>query len=525
MNYQVTKLFFDQWKGADEFRANPYEIVYLRNNSTEFRARAALGNCASTLDMLAWMMDKINSNDSGNNLMVTYGELIHMHREGDFVNSKTGKYLDDDFDMLASLETTVYVAKLENELFTKHGWSMRVFVNYSGYVVFMQMMAVCGHEFSPRMNKISSNYPGIEVYPLAIVDNGDGTKIAKDLWQSTSILQSMMYPVQCVDFKSSGTNQTLHLQIPRKSIQILECLYGNWQAPSGVHAGLNRECIHDKEPTPTTCHSEKEYYDNTNNDSKNLNFTSNNKTYYLPTHNTLLRKWNGAFSFMKNPDHRVTYLRNTTQSVLRGKEGNCASTLDVLAWLMDELNKRHLILMMGYGGLIHLHREKDFVDSTTGRYIDDDIDTWATLETVAFIGALEEELFNNFGWSMRAFVTGTGYVMFIQMMATCGHVPIATADKCRSSQPAIEVYPLPIVDMGDGTRIVKDLWQASQFAETLIYPPKCITLQSSGRKDPIHLQVPRESIKLLNCLYGNWNVKSSTHAAMARVCKDDTEII
>ena len=107
--------------------------------------------------------------------MVTYGELIHMHREGDFVNSKTGKYLDDDFDMLASLETTVYVAKLENELFTKQGWSMRVFVNYSGYVVFMQMMAVCGHKFSPRMNKIRSTYPGIDVYPLAIVDNGDGT--------------------------------------------------------------------------------------------------------------------------------------------------------------------------------------------------------------------------------------------------------------------------------------------------------------------------------------------------------------
>jgi len=281
----------------------------------------------------------------------------------------------------------------------------------------------------------------------------------------------------------------------------------------------------DKEQNAVVCHKEKKYYDNTINDSKMLNFTSNKITYYLPTSNALLQKWNGLHSFAKTPGRRVTYLRNTTELVLRGKEGNCASTLDVFAWLMDELNKRHLILMIGYGELIHVHREKDFVNSTTGNYIDDDIDTWATLETVAYIGAVEEELFSKFGWSMRAFVTGTNQVIFIQMMATCGHVPVNAARKCRSSQPAIEVYPLPIVDMSDGIRIIKDIWQGSKFAETLIYPPKCITFQSSGRKDPIHLQIPREAIKILNCLYGQWNVKSSKHAGLGNLCRDDTEIV
>merc|ERR1719491_114658 len=281
----------------------------------------------------------------------------------------------------------------------------------------------------------------------------------------------------------------------------------------------------DKEQKAVVCHKEKKYYDNTINDSKNLNFTSNNITYYLPRSNdALFQNWGGVSSFIKTPGSKVMYLRSTKKLVLRGKEGNCASTLDVLAWLMDELNKRHLILMIGYGELIHVHREKDFVNSTTGDYIDDDIDTWATLETVAYIGALEEELFSKFGWSMRAFV-GANRVFFIQMMATCGHVPINTISKCKSSQPAIEVYPLPIVHMSDGTRIIKDLWQGSRFAETLIYPPKCITFHSSGRKDPIHLQVPRESIKILNCLYGQWNVKSGNHAGLHFFCRDDTEIV
>jgi len=523
--------YLKEWNGIPSFVTKPHEVVYLRN-AAELTARAALGNCTPTLDTLAWMMNKINSNDRGNNLMVAYGELIHLHREGDFVNKITGVELGDDIDMMASLETTVYIANLENELFTTHGWSMRAFVNEDGYTVFIQTMALCRHLVRPAVAKVGSEHPAIEIYPLAIVDIGNGMNIAKDLWQNSRFLQSQVYPVQCIDLESAGTNQTLHLQIPRKSIPMLECMYGNWQAPSWVYGGIQRDCT----TAPTTpsipseadadaCHSKKEYYDNTINDGNNLNFTSNNKTYYLLTNNTLLQKWNGAFSFMRNPGRRVTYLRNTHELVLRGKKGNCTSTLDVFAWLMDELNKRHLILMIAYGELIHVHREKDFVDSTTGRYIDDDIDTWASFETVAFIGALEEELFNNFGWSMRAFVTGTDDVMFIQMMATCGHVPIAAANKCISSQPAIEVYPLPIVDMGDGTRIIKDLWQASQFAETLIYPPKCITFQSSARKDPIHLQVPRESIKLLNCLYGNWKVKSSRHASMAHVCKDDTEIV
>ena len=62
--------------------------------------------------------------------------------------------------------------------------------------------------------------------------------------------------------------------------------------------------------------------------------------------------------------------------------------------------------------------------------------------------------------------------MLIQLTETCGHASIAAEDKCRLIQPAIEVYPQPIVYMGYGARMIKDLWQASQFTKPLIYTPK-----------------------------------------------------
>ena len=99
---------------------------------------------------------------------------------------------------------------------------------------------------------------------------------------------------------------------------------------------------------------------------------------------------------------------------------------------------------------------------------------------------------------MRAFFTGVDDAILIQMMATCGRVPIAAVDRCRLSQLATELCPLPIADVGDGARMIKDLCQASQFPESLIHPPKHIAFQSSGRKDQTHFQVPRESKKLLN---------------------------
>ena len=92
---------------------------------------------------------------------------------------------------------------------------------------------------------------------------------------------------------------------------------------------------------------------------------------------------------------KVRYLRNTRDIITRGKAGNCTvSTLDVLAWIMNEVNNvkndsKSSTLMIAYGGLIHIHREKEFVSKTTGQYIDDDVDLWASLETLVRVGRLE----------------------------------------------------------------------------------------------------------------------------------------
>ena len=120
-------------------------VHYLRGDDI-IRERGEHGACTDSLDVLAWIMDAVNE-DINSTIMVAYGELIHLKREGDFVNA-TGKYFDDDIDMLISLDTLVHVAKLEPDLFDKFGWSMRLCISRdnNNYVVLSQLVASCGHE-------------------------------------------------------------------------------------------------------------------------------------------------------------------------------------------------------------------------------------------------------------------------------------------------------------------------------------------------------------------------------------------
>ena len=71
---------------------------------------------------------------------------------------------------------------------------------------------------------------------------------------------------------------------------------------------------------------------------------------------------------------RVSYLRNTKDIKARGLQGSCTNAVDVLGWIMDEVNKENMTMMIAYGELIHLYSEGDFVKKGTGRYIDDDFD-------------------------------------------------------------------------------------------------------------------------------------------------------
>ena len=106
-------------------------------------------------------------------------------------------------------------------------------------------------------------------------------------------------------------------------------------------------------------------------------------------------------------------------------------------------------------------------------------------------------------------------------MATYGHVLIPLPNKVRSQYTTIELYLLLIVTTPEGKWISKDLWQGIAFEAMLIYPPKCMNFYIAGREEPIPLQIPQKSVKILNCLYGKWTIYSRKHAGFASICLDD----
>ena len=89
--------------------------------------------------------------------------------------------------------------------------------------------------------------------------------------------------------------------------------------------------------------------------NKELNFTSTmNKTYRLNSNNDYLVKWGRDYQYFYSY-HRVDYLRSTSEIISYFSNDDCASTLNVLAYMP----------IIGYEELIHLYREKDFVNKTT----------------------------------------------------------------------------------------------------------------------------------------------------------------
>ena len=151
-----------------------------------------------------------------------------------------------------------------------------------------------------------------------------------------------------------------------------------------------------------------------------------------------------------------------------------------------------------------------------------------SLDTFARLAALEAELFEKFGWSIRIFLWKNKYVVFAQIYATCGH-EVSALGKAKSSMPVIEVYPIvtfntsePEFEMTPGMtiqnpkrleqHIVRDIWQGTLFSESMIFPSIEHTLVSAGSKQPMRLQIPGQSPSVLSCLYGNWMEKSSKRA-------------
>ena len=245
-------------------------------------------------------------------------------------------------------------------------------------------------------------------------------------------------------------------------------------------------------------------------------------TSNVETDKHFLRTWKGIMSFRNNPQGLVRYIRPETEIVAAGSSRTCAKILDVLAALFAELSlmEDHEV-MIAYGGLIHVRREEDFVNKTSGKYFDDDIDIWVNHNAMRRLVQLEPILFNKFGWTVRLYTFGS-YIVFAQIVAMCGHAPVAKVMKVRENEPAIDVYPLSEV-YKDNTIFLKDLWQGTIFSESMIYPTTPHELVSHIATQPVMMQLPAKDKEILSCVYGDWKARSRKHARTSLKCVSMSE--
>ena len=115
---------------------------------------------------------------------------------------------------------------------------------------------------------------------------------------------------------------------------------------------------------------------------------SNGVRYEIPTDADWITKY---YSYSPNSwkQHKVEYIRGYTDEVeAYSKQINCTGTLDVLNWLSTNENSNGRtskgFLMVAYGGLIHTLREKEFVDTNTGAFLDYDIDGKSNITSVLY---------------------------------------------------------------------------------------------------------------------------------------------
>jgi len=210
----------------------------------------------------------------------------------------------------------------------------------------------------------------------------------------------------------------------------------------------------------------------------------------------------------------------------------CSSTLEVLSWLMDQVNSRNLTMMIAYGELIHLLREKALIRSD-GTYYDDDFDTWVTPSSLETILKLEPDLWNNFGWSIRVFLRcsdgtkvklgrhKTNIAIFAQILPVCGHKyhnnEMMAMEKPVAKYPAIEMYVLQSIGH-EQEGILRENWQGDFFSENWLLPAKPFPFDMPGFNKTLNLQIPAQSEKLLDCMYGNWHVYSTEHHDKGENC-------
>mmetsp|Transcript_38009 Transcript_38009/g.80067 ORF Transcript_38009/g.80067 Transcript_38009/m.80067 type:complete len:332 (-) Transcript_38009:215-1210(-) len=219
-----------------------------------------------------------------------------------------------------------------------------------------------------------------------------------------------------------------------------------------------------------------------------------------------------------------------------GRESSSCThnTMEVLSYLVNEVNARNGTLILTYGGLLHVCREKSLVNPDTGEFWDDDIDMWANLETAEIILSLENVLYEMFGWTIRCHAIGP-YAVFMQLFSACQYDVVQGKRKAKmtGNTVSIEIYlilTVPMVPTDSGFRHaaasspgdndghgedqgekVWDTFSRRSLPTSMVYPTQHINLQWSGKssEEPLHLQLPNDSGGLLYCVYGNWLVPSS----------------
>ena len=211
--------------------------------------------------------------------------------------------------------------------------------------------------------------------------------------------------------------------------------------------------------------------------------------------------------------NQLKYLRKHPDIIAHGKQGSCSPALEVLEWIEEVVNGNIGTFIVAYGALIHIKREKDFVHPNIGKFVDDSIDVLATMGTISLVGTLEPQLFKQFGWTIRVRVNPEGYVVMMEMMVSCGHMPRKKAGPIRGDQPAIELYPVgrSIISPG-GNPAAKDIWEDDSFEETMLFPPQHICFKSTASPHSLQLQIPNKPFDFLECMYGNWRVPLRKHS-------------
>jgi len=226
--------FLGVWKDMSSFSSLKGMVRYLRSHDDISKRH----NCASMPNVLQWLTTEMIRRECS--IMVAYGGLIHVFREGDFANRKNGKYFDDDLDLWASSSTAFNIMKVEAELFETFGWTVRTFSS-NAFVVLLQVISCCGHSPANEHLKAKSNEPSLEVHI-----QHKGTKqmenVMLDFWHGNRISQANLYPPLSVEMKVTGFPELLRVQVPNQPEIILKCLYGNWKVFSNTRGPVMKNC-------------------------------------------------------------------------------------------------------------------------------------------------------------------------------------------------------------------------------------------------------------------------------------------